>query len=389
MGNTREGGRLFQPLSGGPAVQREAELPRERFQADVHRSLELGLSAAQSISDRRISLFVRGGDPPAFAGINTFLKAPYLEDARRVGDYDVAFIGVPLDTGTTYRSGARFGPQAMRRISALYLTYSFEMGIDLAEVISMADLGDVFVTGDLEKSFDQITRAVAHVRGAGAFPVVLGGDHSIGFATVRGIAECTHGNVGIIHFDRHIDTEEVHLEARMHTCPWFSATQLPNVRPQNLVQVGIGGWQVRRPGIRNARAMGTTVLTVEEVVEELGIEKAADIILERAWKGCRAVYLSFDIDCLDPAYAPGTGWPEPGGFTPREVSKLLRLIAQEGLAGMEVVEVSPPYDLSDITALMGVRVVADTLGALVVGGHLPAKQRPVQVGLAENGGGDH
>lgn len=388
MSETRDGGQpLFRPLTGRQAVEREAELPRAEFDASVRRSLELGLTAAASIRDRSISLFVRGGDPPAFAGINTFLKAPYLEDARRIGDYDVAFIGVPLDTGTTYRSGARFGPQAMRRISALYLTYSFEMGVDLAEAISMADLGDVFVTGDLEKSFDQITRAVAHVRGQGAFPVVLGGDHSIGFATVRGIAACIDGNVGIIHFDRHIDTEEVHLEARMHTCPWFSATQLPNVRPQNLVQVGIGGWQVRRPGIRNARTMGTTVLTVEEVVEDLGIERAAEIILETAWKGCRAVYLSFDIDCIDPAYAPGTGWPEPGGFTPREVSKLLRLIAREGLAGMEVVEVSPPYDVSDVTALMAVRVVADTLGALVVAGHLPGRARPAGEGLAERATG--
>ncbi|HWP47375.1 MAG TPA: agmatinase [Candidatus Limnocylindrales bacterium] len=360
-------------FQGKKAAEKEKQLSTRRYQEWIDQALAFGLPAAESVQDRTISCFARRDLPP-FAGINTFLKAPYLEDVRKVSGHDVGIIGVPLDTGTTYRSGTRFGPQAIRRISALYLTYSFELGVDLREQLDLVDLGDVFVIpGNLEKSFDQITKAVSFVSGNGVFPVVLGGDHSIGFATVRGIAQHVEGNVGIIHFDRHIDTEEKDMDERMHTCPWFHATQLPNVKPQNLVQIGIGGWQVRRGGIQVARERGTTILTVQDV-EELGIERAAEIALEIAWKGAKAVYLSFDIDSIDPAYAPGTGWPEPGGFTPREASKLLTLIAQEGLCGMEVVEVSPPYDVSDLTALMALRVICDTLGTLVDKGYLPKRR---------------
>ena len=149
----------------------------------------LGLQGADSIVDRTIPTFSRG-ELPHFAGINTFLKAPYVEDVHNCGDYDVAVLGAPFDCGTTYRPGTRFRPQGMRRISALYGTYSFELGVDLRESITIGDLGDIFtIPGNLEKSFDQITKAVSHVFASGALPVVLGGDHSIGYPTVRGVAE--------------------------------------------------------------------------------------------------------------------------------------------------------------------------------------------------------
>ena len=140
-------------------------------------------------STRRIPTFSRG-ELPHFAGINTFLKAPYVEDVRRCGEYDVAVLGAPFDGGTTYRSGTRFGPQGIRKISALYGPYSFELGVDLRESITIADLGDIFtIPGNIEKTFDQITKAVvARLRVSGAFPVVLGGDHSIGYPTARGVA---------------------------------------------------------------------------------------------------------------------------------------------------------------------------------------------------------
>ncbi len=355
------------------AVAAEASLPTTRWEAEVARGLELGLPGADSITDKRIPTFSRG-ELPHFAGINTFLRAPYVEDVRSCGDYDIAILGVPFDGGTTYRPGTRFGPQGIRRISALYGPYSFELGVDLRESVTMADLGDVFtIPANIEKTFDQITRAVSHVYGSGAFPVVLGGDHSIGYPTTRGVAEHLDGKLGIIHFDRHVDTQETDLDERMHTTPWFHATNLPNVPPENLVQIGIGGWQAPRPGVKVGRERKTTIMTVTDCVE-MGIEEAAARALEIAWDGTEAVWLSFDVDCLDAAFVPGTGWPEPGGFLPREVLKFIQLVAASPLAGIEVVECSPPYDNADITSLLATRVICDTLGCLVRAGHLPAKR---------------
>ena len=251
--------------------------------------------------------------------------------------------------------------------------------MDLRESVTIADLGDVFtIPGNIEKSFDQISKAVSHVYASGAFPVVLGGDHSIGYPTTRGVAEhLDGGKLGIIHFDRHVDTQETDLDERMHTTPWFHATNLPNVPAENLVQIGIGGWQAPRPGVRVGRERKTTIMTVNDCVE-MGLEAAAERALEIAWRGTDAVWLSFDVDCLDAAFVPGTGWPEPGGFLPREVLKFIQLIAEKPLAGLEVVECSPPYDNADITSLIATRVICDTLGCLVRAGHLP--KRPEQPG---------
>lgn len=352
---------------GWKAALAEAGLPDKRWKEEQARSLKLGLSGADSIQDRSIPTFARG-ELPHFAGINTFLKAPYAEDVRATGNYDAAVIGVPFDGGTTYRPGARFGPQGMRKISALYTPYNYELGVDLREQMSLCDSGDVFtIPANIEKTFDQISRAVAHVFSSGAMPVILGGDHSIGFATVRGIAQCTSKKIGIIHFDRHADIQERDLDERMHTTPWFHATNLPNVPATNLVQIGIGGWQVPREAVAQIRARNTNILTMRDV-EELGIDKTAEIALELAWKGADAVYLSFDVDCVDCGFVPGTGWPEPGGFLPREVLSLVGKVASQGLCGLEVVEVSPPYDQSEITALFGVRVIVDVLGAMVANG---------------------
>jgi agmatinase len=137
----------------------------------------------------------------------------------------------------------------------------------------------------------------------------------------------------------------------------------------NLVQLGIGGWQVPRYGVQEARKRNTNVLTIADI-EKLDLDKTAEIALELAWKGADAVYISFDVDSIDCGFVPGTGWPEPGGFLPREALKLLGLVAAEGLCGLEVVEVSPPYDTSDITALLGVRVVVEALGSMLAHGKL-------------------
>jgi agmatinase len=356
---------------GWKAALAEGQIPTTRWKAELERNLKNGLTAAPSIGDRTISTFARG-ELPHFAGINTFLKAPYIEDVREVGKYDAAVMGVPFDGGTTYRPGTRFGPQGMRRISALYTPYNYELGVDLREQMTLCDAGDVFtIPANLEKSFDQISRAVAHVASSGAMPVIMGGDHSIGFPTVRGVAQCTSKKIGIVHFDRHADIQEKDLDERMHTTPWFHATNLPNVSAVNLVQIGIGGWQVPREAVEQIRKRNTNVLTMRDV-EELGIDKTAEIALDLAWKDADAVYMSFDIDCVDCGFVPGTGWPEPGGFLPREALSLVGKVAAEGLCGLEVVEVSPPYDTSDITSLFGVRVIVDVLGALVANGKMGA-----------------
>ncbi len=365
---------------GWKAIEAEGRLPDAGWKREEAWALEMGLPGAESITDPSIPTFARG-ELPHFAGINTFLKAPYVENVRDVGNYDAAVLGIPFDSGTTYRPGTRFGPQGIRRISALYTPYNYELGVDLREQMTLADVGDVFtIPANLEKSFDQITRGVAHVAASGALPIMLGGDHSIGFPCVHGIAENTSKTIGIIHFDRHIDIQEKDLDERMHTTPWYWATELPNVPAKNLVQVGIGGWQVPRPGVAEARKRQTNVLTIADM-EKLGIEKTAEIALELAWDGADAVYISFDIDSVDCGFVPGTGWPEPGGFLPREALKLLGSVVKEGICGLEVVEVSPPYDTSDITALLAVRVVVETLGTLVahnkLGAHKSIIDKPV------------
>ncbi|MFB6275397.1 MAG: agmatinase [Halothece sp.] len=359
------------------ALDKENQLPLTGWQQEVSQGLDYGLEAADSIRDRDISTFSRG-ELPHYAGINTFLKAPYLEDVKEVGNYDVGIVGVPHDSGTTYRPGTRFGPQGIRKISALYTPYNFELGVDLREQIRLCDVGDIFtIPGNNEKSFDQISKGVAHIFKSGAFPIILGGDHSIGFPTVRGL--CRHlgdKKIGIIHFDRHVDTQETDLDERMHTCPWFHATNIKNAPAKNLVQLGIGGWQVPRQGVKVCRERATNILTVTDITE-MGLDSAVDFALERALDGTDCVYISFDIDCIDAGFVPGTGWPEPGGLLPREALYLLgKIVQQAPVCGLEVVEVSPPYDVSDMTALMATRVICDTMAHLVLSEQLPRQEKP-------------
>lgn len=376
-------------LLGWRAARAEAEIPGTEWAREQQWALRMGLTGADSLTDRTIPTFARG-ELPHYAGINTFLKAPYAEDVTEVGHYDATVLGAPFDGGTTYRAGTRFGPQGVRKISALYTPYNYEMGIDLREQMSLCDAGDIFtIPGNIEKTFDQISRACAHVFSSGSMPVIIGGDHSIGFPTVRGIAQCTSKKIGIVHFDRHADIQERDLDERMHTTPWFHATNLPNVSPKNLVQVGIGGWQVPREAVKVARERDTNIITMSDM-ERLGVDRTAELALELAWDGVDMVYMSFDIDSIDCGFVPGTGWPEPGGFLPREALALASKVAAQGLCGMELVEVSPPYDCSDITALMGTRVIVDVLGSMVahgvMGKHKGHIDRPVTIPHGEFSG---
>lgn len=372
-------------LRGTWAMEHADDIPPARRKELTQLALEHGLESAESIRDREIPLFNRG--QWGFSNTGTFMRVPFLHDMRELGGQDVAFVGVPLDTGTTFRSGTRWGPEAMRRISSLGGGANLVLGVDLVESLDMVDVGDVSVIpANIEKSFDQIDKAIGFIIERGVFPVVLGGDHSIGYPDIRGLARYIDGNVGIIHFDRHSDLSEYNMDERMHGTPFFHATNIPNAPPTNLVQIGIGGWTSSRDGLRNARERRATVITIDDI-DRYGIERICEYALEIAWKNARCVYLSFDIDCMDPAFAPGTGTPEPGGLLPREVFQMLRLIAREGLAGMEVVEVSPPYDVADITSLLGTRVIMEVLGTLVLNrklGRIPQRaESPPQDGSPE------
>jgi agmatinase len=364
----RNHGITREELHGTWGMERQAELSGEKARERAEQAKLYGLEAASSIVDRSLTLFRR--EPWTMGGGSTFMQAPFLQDMRQLGGQDVAIVGAPLDTGTTYRPGTRFGPDAIRRISALGYGYNPERGIDLRESLNMADIGDIqVIPANIEKSFDQIALAIGYITERGVFPVVLGGDHSIGYPDIRGTAPYIDGNIGIIHFDRHSDLSEKTYDERMHGSPFFHATNIPNAPATNLVQIGIGGWTGSRPGMRIARERKATVITIEDI-EHFGIERIMEYVLEIAWKGARAVWLSFDIDSVDPAFAPGTGTPEPGGLLPREVLKMVRLAARQGLHGMELVEVSPPYDVADITALLGGRIIMDVLATLVEAGKL-------------------
>ena len=362
-------------LRGTWAMQREAEWPSTQRDELARQGLAYGLESADSIRDRNISLFERGRG--GYSDGCRFMCMPFLEDMHTLGGQDVAVIGVPLDCGTTFRSGTRWGPQAIRRISLLGNGYNPSLGVDLVESLNMVDAGDVSVIpASIEKSFDQIAKAVSYVHERAVFPVILGGDHSIGYPDIRGLAPHVAGNIGIIHFDRHADISEFNMDERMHGTPWFHATNIPNAPPTNLVQIGVGGWTQPRDWYANSRDRRTTILTMEDV-DHYGVDRVAEYALETAWKNAKCVYLSFDIDCLDPAFAPGTGTPEPGGFLPREVFRLLQLVAREGLVGMEVVEVSPPYDVAEVTSLLASRLIMDVLGTLVLNrklGRIPSHE---------------
>ncbi|CAN5862212.1 agmatinase family protein [soil metagenome] len=355
-------------LHGQAMTDAEASIPECRSKERVAWALECGLPSSMSVRDRTIPLFNRSRRTWSHGG--SYMNVPFQEDMRELGSPDVAFVGAPLDAGTTFRSGTRFGPQEIRKMSGLPSGYNVEMGVDLFESLDMVDAGDVnVIPANIEKSFDQIDKAVGYIHEHAIFPVILGGDHSVGYPDIRGMAPYIDGNIGIIHFDRHSDISEYNIDERMHGTPFFHATNIPNAPASNLVQIGIGGWLGNRSGVKVSRERQASVITLTDV-DQFGLERTCELALELAWKDAKAVFLSFDIDSIDPAFAPGTGTPEAGGLLPREALAMLRMLCREGIAGMEVVEVSPPYDVSDITSVLAVRIINDVLGILVSEGKL-------------------
>jgi agmatinase len=350
------------------STPQEGTFSKVDWERAVAQATAFGLEAAPSIQDRTISNFSRG-IPPA-GGMKTFMKAPYLEDVRNVGEYDVAILGVPLDMGRSHDSGTRLGPQSIRRISTLCSPYHFELDLDIREHISLCDLGDVFVIpSDLIKSFDQISRAVSHVFRSGTFPIVLGGDRAISYPAVHGLAPHVQGKVALIHFG--VDAQEATVYHSMqHKCkgkgPWSHTTSIAQAMSKNLELAGIAK-QVPRASIKVCREQETVMLSATDIYA-MGLERAVDRALSIACEGNDAVYMSVDIGSIH----TGVSRQRCGLLAPHEALSMIQRVAREApLCGLEVVEVSPAHDVSDMTSLMATQVIMEVLAALVAQDKLP------------------
>jgi agmatinase len=276
---------------------------------------------------------------PRFAGIRTFMRLPHTTDLTGV---DTAAIGIPFDTATSYRTGARFGPEAVRSASALLRPYHTGFGIDLVETLSMIDYGDLPVApGDTEGTYRRVEAALEPVVAAGVFPAVIGGDHSITLAELRVLAKA-HGPLALVQLDSHTDTWESYFDQRyFHGTTFKRAIEEGLVDAGASVQAGMRGPLYGAADLDDARALGLHVIPSEEL-RALGPDAYARAVLERV--GTQPVFFSFDIDFLDPAFAPGTGTPEVAGFSTAEAVAFLRSLRGIRLAGCDVVEVSPAYD---------------------------------------------
>jgi agmatinase len=294
---------------------------------------------------------------PRFAGVRTFMRAPHVTDLAGV---DAAAIGIPFDTATTFRSGARFGPEAIRSASALIRPYHPALGVNVVEELSIVDYGDLPVApGDTEGTYRRVEEALAPVVEAGVFPLVMGGDHAITLAELR-VAARRHGPLALVQLDAHADTWDEYFGQRyFHGTTFRRAAEEGLLDPGASVQAGIRGSVYGGDDYDLSRDLGFDLITSDEL-RGLGPEAFAARVRERV--GSRPVFLSFDVDFLDPAYAPGTGTPEIAGFTTAEAVAYLRALRGIDLAAADVVEVAPAYDPpGQPTALAAANVMFELL----------------------------
>ncbi len=329
----------------------------------------------------------------------TFLGVPRctLDDPSTFADADVVVIGAPFDGGTSHRPGTRFGPQAIR--STDYLGHdgsrpSLALRVDALRDLVVVDAGDVEMPpGHIERSLGALEAAVTKVARSGAVPVVLGGDHSIAFADATGVANHHgHGRVSMIHFDAHADTGDLEFGSLWgHGQPMRRLIESGALRGDRFLQIGLRGYW---PGPAVLDWMAEQRMRSYEMTEVVarGLDTVLDEASVTAVDDCDAVFLSVDIDVCDPGHAPGTGTPEPGGLTARQLlDAVRRLCMRLPIAGVDVVEVSPPYDHADITASLANRVVLEALSGLAWqrrhgpdGEHDPS--RPLLEGRPPEGG---
>ena len=293
---------------------------------------------------------------PRFAEIATFMRAPLAES---FDDLDIALVGVPTDLGVTNRAGARHGPREIRNASSLMRTSNLAMGINPYELCRIADVGDVRFSNryELEIQVREIESFFRQLTAAGVLPVTAGGDHSITYPIFKAIA--ADAPIGMVHIDAHTDTwGEIWGSKFHHGAPFRLAVEDGLLDPKRTIQIGIRGGQNFQDGIEFSQSSGMRVVFIEEFAE-----RGVNAIVEEARRvvGDGPTYISFDVDGLDPVYAPGTGTPEIGGITTREAQQLLRGLRGLNLIGGDVVEVAPPLDPSGNTALVGASLMFDIL----------------------------
>jgi agmatinase len=302
----------------------------------------------------------------------TFLGVPScdLDDPASYAGADVVILGAPFDGGTSYRSGARFGPGAIR--SACYLAHdgsrpSLALRVDGLADLKVLDAGDVMMfSGDAATSCASLERAVQAVAESGAIPLVLGGDHTVTWPNVTGVARATGwGRVSVIHFDAHADTGDIEFGSLIgHGQPMRRLIESGAARGDRFLQIGLRGYWPPPEVLDWMAEQRMRSFEMTEIVTR-GLDACMDEAFEIAVDECDGVFLSVDIDVCDPGHAPGTGTPEPGGLSARQLLDTVRRICYHlPVVGMDVVEVSPPYDHADITAMLGNRVVLEALSAM-------------------------
>ncbi len=294
---------------------------------------------------------------PRYAEIATFMRAPQVRDPREL---DIALIGVPFDFGVTNRPGARHGPREMRNMSTLMRAIHHVTKVNPYDLCRVGDLGDVAFSQiyELEACLDDIAEFYGRVHAAGAAPLSAGGDHTITLPIFRAIAD-KRRPLGMVHIDAHTDTWDEFLGSKyMHGTPFRRAVEEGLLDPKRTIQIGIRGAQNSDEGWTFSLESGMRVVFMEEFTK-LGVE--AVIAEARRVVGDGATYISFDVDGLDPVYAPGTGTPEVGGLTTIEAQVLLRGLRGLDLVGGDVVEVAPPFDPSGNTALVGATMMYEIL----------------------------
>jgi guanidinopropionase len=306
---------------------------------------------------------------PRYTEIATFMRAPL---ARTLEAIDIGLIGVPTDLGVTNRPGARHGPREIRNSSSLMRTFNLGLGVNPYELCRIADLGDVRFSHryDLEKQIEEIESFYRKVHAAAIRPVSAGGDHSITYPIFRAIA--ADAPVGMVHIDAHTDTWGEFFGSKFtHGAPFRLAVENGFLDPTRTIQIGIRGGQNFMDGIEFSKSHGMRVVFIEEFAD-LGVPR----VIEEARKvvGEGPTYISFDVDGLDPVYAPGTGTPEIGGITTLEAQRLLRGLRGLNLIGGDVVEVAPPYDQTGNTALVGATMMFEIL-CLVADSHFGPERR--------------
>ncbi len=300
-----------------------------------------------------------------YAGVSSLLDAPYRPDAPGRADFaglDVALVGVPMDLGVTNRPGARFGPRAVRDVERIG-PYNHALGVAPGGECAVADIGDVPMRSrySLDQSIEDIALFYDRIRAAGVRPLSVGGDHSVTYPILKSLG--AERPLGLVHIDAHCDTMgEIDGSKFHHGGPFRQAVLAGALDPERTIQIGIRGPAEIFWGF--SYESGMTVLHIEDV-DRLGI--AGVVEKARAVVGDGPTYISFDVDGLDPAYAPGTGTPEAGGLTPREAQAILRGLKGLDIAGGDVVEVAPQYDPTSNTAMVGAQMLFELFSLIVLG----------------------